>query len=152
MTTEENTVSSDYVVKTLPVVRLVARRAVLELADLSSRIGPMFDEVAAGLRDIPGSLATPIATYADTGAGIAVVVGYAYAGEPPAGAEVVELAEVRAACEVHLGPVAKIEESWEALHRWVLENGHAYAGPSRELYVRAESEDQADWIMGCSSR
>jgi len=32
------------------------------------------------------------------------------------------------------------------MHRWVVENNYAYAGPCRELYVRAESEDQQDWV------
>jgi len=146
MIEKENTVSSDYVVKTVPAVRLVARRATLDPAELGNRIGPMFDAVAAGLSHLPGSLATPIATYAEAEAGMEVVVGYGYAGEPPDGAEAVELPQAQAVCGVHLGPMSHIGESWQALHRWVVENGYSHAGPCRELYVRAEAEDQADWV------
>lgn len=146
MIEKENTLSSDYVVKTVPAVRLVARTATIDPGALSGRIGPMFDAVAAGLSHIQGSLATPIATYAEAEAGMEVVVGYVYAGEPPEGAEVVDLPEAQAVCGVHLGSMSHISESWQALHQWVVENGYSYAGPCRELYVRAEAEDQADWV------
>ena len=49
MIEKERTMSADYVVKSLPAVRLVARTAKLEFEQLSERIGPMFDAVAAGL-------------------------------------------------------------------------------------------------------
>jgi DNA-binding transcriptional MerR regulator len=146
MIEKENTVSPDYVVKTIPAVRLVARTATLDPTTLGEHIGPMFDAVAAGLRHIPGSLATPVATYAETEAGMDVVVGYAHAGDPPEGVESVDLPEAAAVCGVHLGPMTQIGESWQALHRWVVENGYSYAGPCRELYLRAESPDQADWV------
>jgi effector-binding domain-containing protein len=42
--------------------------------------------------------------------------------------------------------MARIGESWQALHRWVSDNGYRYDGPCRELYVRAESDDQSDWV------
>lgn len=146
MIENQNTVSPDYVVKTIPAIRLAARTATLDPGALSERIGPMFDAVAAGLRHIPGSLATPIATYAETEAGTEVVVGYVYADQPPEAAETVDLPQAQAVCGVHLGSMSHIGESWQALHRWVVENGYSYAGPCRELYVRAEAEDQADWV------
>ena len=66
--------------------------------------------------------------------------------EPPAGTEIVDLPQQSAVCGVHLGPMATIHESWQALHRWIVENGYTFDGPCRELYVRAESTDQADWV------
>jgi hypothetical protein len=30
---------------------------------------------------------------------------------------------------------------------WVLNNGYTFAGPCREFYVRAESEEQGDWVI-----
>ncbi len=146
MIEKENTMSPDYVVKTVPSLRLVARTATLDTDTFGERIEPMFEAVAAGLRRIGGSLSTPIATYAETEAGVDVVVGYAYAGLAPDGTEVVELPEATAVCGVHLGPMTRIQESWQDLHRWVINNGYNFAGPCREFYVRAESEDQADWV------
>ncbi|MCW2525614.1 MAG: hypothetical protein JWM76_474 [Pseudonocardiales bacterium] len=138
--------SPDYVVRTVPSVRLVAQTATLHPAQLADHIGPMFDTVAAELRPVPGALNTPIATYAETDTGMDVVVGYVYDGPPPAGTEVKQLPEARAVCGVHLGPMRGIQTSWQGLHQWVLDNGYGFAGPCREVHLRAESEDQADWI------
>lgn len=146
MIEKESTMPADYVVKSLPAVRLVARTATLEPGSLGEHIEPMFEAVAAGLRQHPGALESPIATYAETEAGMDVVVGYAWGGEPPEGSEVVDLPAATAVCGVHLGPMTGIQESWQELHRWVADNGRTYAGPCRELYVRAESPDQSDWV------
>jgi DNA-binding transcriptional MerR regulator len=108
MIEKENTVSVDYVVKTIPAVRLVARTATVDPGALIGRIEPMFNAVAAGLRHIPGSLTIPIATYAETEAGMDVAVGYEYAGVPPEGAELVDLPEAQPVCAVHLGSMSHI--------------------------------------------
>jgi DNA-binding transcriptional MerR regulator len=142
----EDRMSADYVIKSLPATRLVARTATLDPDRLGEHIGPMFAAVAEGIGHVPGALATPIATYAVTEAGMDVAVGYGYAGAAPAGAQVIDLPAVDAVCGVHLGSMATIGESWQALHRWIVENGHEFAGPCRELYLRAEGEDQSDWV------
>ena len=146
MIESEDSMSADYVMKSLPGIRLVARRATLEMDALGAHIGPMFDAVAATIGHIPGSLATPMATYSIQEGGMDVVVGYAYAGEAPPGTEAVELPAVEAVCGVHLGPMAGIGQSWQELHRWIVSQGYGFAGPCRELYVRAEGEDQSDWV------
>ena len=146
MIEKENTMSPDYVVKTLPAVRLVGRRAVVDPEAIGRHVGPMFEEVSAALRHVDGALATPIATYAEVDDGMEVAVGYAWGGPPPEGTEALDLDEATAVCGVHLGEMARIGESWQALHRWVSDNGYHYDGPCRELYVRAESDDQADWV------
>ncbi len=137
----------DHVVKPVPALRLAALTDSLDPAELGQHIGPMFDRVAARLNQVHASLATPIATYAETEAGMDVVVGYAYPGSPLPGLETVELpAAATAVCGVHLGPMTTISESWMALHRWLVDHDYDYAGPCRELYVRAESDDQLDWV------
>jgi DNA-binding transcriptional MerR regulator len=146
MIEKESEMSADYVVKPVPAVRLAALTDTLDLAELGQRIGPMFDQVQSVLTAAHASLATPIATYAEAEGGTSVIVGYAYDGAPLPGLEVVDLPASTAYCAVHLGPMSRIGESWQALHRWLVENGHHYAGPCRELYVRAESEDQRDWV------
>lgn len=142
----EDTMSADYVVKSLPAVRLVARTATLDPERLADHIGPMFRAVEQGLERAGGTFGSSIATYAETDAGMDVAVGFAYAGAAPDGAEVVDLPAVVAVCGVHLGPMSSIGESWQAMHRWIVDNGHSFAGPCRELYVRAEGEDQSDWV------
>ena len=61
MIEKENTMSADFVVKTLPAVRLVARTATLDPDRLGEHIGPMFDAVATALDHACGALSTPIA-------------------------------------------------------------------------------------------
>ena len=40
----------------------------------------------------------------------------------------------------------RIAESWQAIHSETLARDLELAGPCRELYVRAISEDQSDWV------
>jgi len=146
MIEKENEMSADYVVKSVPAVRLAAVTDTLDPAELGQRIEPMFTHVQSELRSVHASLAVPMATYAESEAGMDVVVGFAYDGEPLPGLEVVDLPKATAVCGVHLGQMDRIGESWQALHRWVVDNSYEYSGPSRELYVRAVSDDQSDWV------
>lgn len=41
-----------------------------------------------------------------------------------------------AACVVHAGPFATIGEAYDALAKWISENGYHVAGPTRELNLR----------------
>lgn len=146
MIEKETQMSADYVVKPVPAVRLAALTDTLDPAEMGQRIGPMFDHAAALLESTHSSLATPIAAYSETEAGMDVSVGFAYDGTPPPDLQVIELPAATAVCGVHLGHVSTIRESWQALHRWLVENDYKHAGPCREFYVRSQSEDQEDWV------
>lgn len=146
MIEQENTMSPDYVVKTVPAARLVARTALLQPEEFGTAIGEMFQSVAADLGHRPGALATPMATYAERAEGTEVVVGYVTSGDAPEGTEVVQVPEATVVSGVHLGAMDTIAESWQALNRWVVENGYAFDGPCREVYVRSDSADQSDWV------
>ncbi|MEP7333044.1 MAG: MerR family transcriptional regulator [Terracoccus sp.] len=146
MIEKESDMSADYVVKTVPAVRLAALTGMLEPEEMGRNIGPMFDQVKSQLNAADASLSTAIATYAEAEEGMNVVVGYAYEGSPPDGLEQVDLPTATAVCSVHLGPMSQIGESWQAMHRWAVENAYEYDGPCRELYLRTESEDQQDWV------
>ncbi|MEG3616060.1 MerR family transcriptional regulator [Isoptericola haloaureus] len=146
---EEKTMSTiEIVVKPLPALRLAARRAhVTEQPEISAVVGPLFGAVAEALQPNRGLLETPVAQYAIGEDGIDVVVGYAYDGEPRDGFEIVTLPAVaQAACAVHLGPMERIPASWQSLHGEAAARGLAPDAPCRELYVRAEGTDQADWV------
>ena len=39
-----------------------------------------------------------------------------------------------------------IGRSWMALMEQIVADGYRIVGPTREIYVDAESEDQADWV------
>jgi DNA-binding transcriptional MerR regulator len=146
MIERENTMPKDYVLKTVPATRLAALTATVDPRTLGDHIEPMFIRVAAALEHESGALETPIATYAETEDGMSIAVGYAYSGPVPDDLELVDLPASQAVCGVHLGPVTTIQASWQDLHRWVIDNGFSFAGPCREYYVRAQSDDQSDWV------
>lgn len=134
--------------KPLPAVRLAARRAVAasqpEIADV---VGPAFDAVAAIIGDECGSLTTPIAQYDATEEGTEIIAGYAYEGPARDGFDRVDLpAADTAICGIHLGSMDGIALSWHAIHTEIIARGFVPSGPCRELYVRAESDDQSDWV------
>jgi effector-binding domain-containing protein len=146
MIEKETDMSADYVVKPVAAVRLAALTETLDMAELGQRIGPMFDRVREELSRVNASLATPMAAYDEGEAGMKVIVGYAYDGAPLPNVDVVELPAANAVCGVHLGPMDRIGESWQAMYRWLVDNKYEYAGPCRELYVRAVADDQEDWV------
>jgi len=44
------------------------------------------------------------------------------------------------ACMVHHGPFTTIGEAYDALIKWISENGYRIVGPAREVYLRAAEE------------
>ncbi|GAB3190727.1 GyrI-like domain-containing protein [Nesterenkonia suensis] len=139
---------TEFLEKPLPELRLAARTAtVSDQAQVGGHIGPSFAAVAEVIGDSPGALDTPVACYTSETDGLRIVVGYAYDGEPHEAFSIVHLAgQEHALCTAHHGPVTGIHESWQALHAEMVSRGLEPSGPCRELYVRAESEDQHDWI------
>ena len=132
--------------KPLPAVRLAAGRfTVAEQPEIAGLIGEVFDRVAQALQG--QSLETPIAQYTGSESGIQVIAGYASTAYAVDGAEFIELPAVpEAICGMHLGAMDRIHESWQAVHDEVLARGLVPSGPCREVYLRAVSEDQADWV------
>lgn len=146
MIEQEDTMTADYVVKTIPAVRLVAQSRTMQRDEIGQHLESMFDSVTRAIGDVPGAFDTPVATYSETEDGLEVVAGFTGTGPAPEGCELVDYDEQTAVCGVHLGEMSRIGESWQALHRWVVENGYTFSGPCREVYVRALSPDQADWV------
>jgi len=144
----ENRMSSaEFVEKPLAAVRLAARTKTVPEDEVGLHVGPMFGDVESVLPDQCGLRDTPIAEYDLTDEGMRITVGYAYSGEPIEGMELIDLPVVeRSVCGIHLGPMSGIRDSWHALHAEMLARGYVPSGPCRELYVRAESEDQSDWV------
>lgn len=144
----ENRMSSaEFIEKPLAAVRLAARTRTVPVEEVGMHVGPLFDAVEAALPDARGLLETPIAEYRLTDEGMHLTVGYAYGGAPVDGVELIDLPAVPSAvCGIHLGAMSGISETWHALHAEMLARGFEPAGPCRELYVRAVSDDQSDWV------
>ncbi|MGJ3191400.1 MerR family transcriptional regulator [Paenarthrobacter sp. FR1] len=146
---KENHMSQiEIIEKPLPGVRLAARRAVVaDQPEVAGIVGPSFDAVAEIIGDECGVLTTPVAQYQTVEEGLQIIAGYAYGGPAGEGFEIIELPAVETAvCGVHLGSMDHIAESWQALHAEIFARGLVHSGPCRELYVRAISEDQSDWV------
>ena len=147
---EESPMSSvEIIEKSLPAVRLAAGTAVVTAQpEVAGVVGPLFDRIANVITAEGGPLDTPIASYAMSEGGLSITVGYAYAGEPQPGIEIVELPAIEdAVCGVHLGSMDGIADSWQAVHAEIIARGRTPNGPCRELYVRAAPEhDQSDWV------
>ncbi|WP_426183057.1 MerR family transcriptional regulator [Microbacterium sp. TWP3-1-2b2] len=146
---KENHMSQiEIIEKALPAVRLAARRTVVaHQPEVAGVVGPAFDAIAEIIGDECGSLATPIAQYEAIEDGLQIVAGYAYGGPARDGFEIVELPATEAAvCGIHLGSMEHIAETWQAIHAEIFARGLVHSGPCRELYVRAISDDQSDWV------
>lgn len=146
---KENHMSQiEIVEKPLPAVRLAARRMVVaDQSEVASVVGPAFDAVAEIIGDECGSLTTPIAQYETIEDGLQIIAGYAYSGPARDGFELVDVpAAETAVCGIHLGSMARIAESWQTIHAEIFARGLVHSGPCRELYVRAVSDDQSDWV------
>lgn len=149
----EGTMSEhEYVIKRLPASRILGLRGhVGSQPEIEPVIGPMFGRVAAAITAAGGCPETGVGTYDFTDEGCAFVAGYLYAGDGIDGFEVVDLPACEAATTVHLGAMATIHETWAALDRHVGENGWAFAGPCREIYLEAgdgsdRPDDQSTWV------
>ena len=146
---KENAMSQiEIISKSLPAVRLAARTAlVAEQPEVAGVVGPLFDAVGEVLAAAGASLETPIAQYEMGEDGMRIVAGYAVGQAVPDGVATVDLPAVPAAiCGVHLGTMDRIGESWQAVHAEIIARGFAPSGPCREVYVRAVSADQSDWV------
>lgn len=145
----ENRMSSiETIEKSLAAVRIAGRsQTVAEQAEVAQYVGPTFDAIADVIGGDPGALTTPIAQYSAVEEGLDVTVGYAYNGPARDGIELIDLPAVAlAVCGIHLGSMDRIDESWSALHTEILARGYVPAGPCRELYVQAVSDNQSDWV------
>ncbi|GHC99210.1 MerR family transcriptional regulator [Zhihengliuella salsuginis] len=145
---EKHMSTVEFVEKSLPPLRLAAGTAVVaEQPEVAGVVGPLFDRVASVIGSTPGALETPIAQYDMSEEGLRITAGYVYTGGPREGVEIVELPRVdQAVCAVHLGEMSRIAESWQAIHAEAIARGLAASGPCRELYLRADGEDQSGWV------
>ena len=134
--------------KPLPAIRLAARSAVVsEQPEVPGVVGPLFDAVATLLSasGTPGGV--PVAEYDMGEDGPRSTAGLAHTGPGPGGARAGERpAGTEAVCGVHLGSMERIGESWQAVHAEIIARGLTLSGPCREVYLRSESADQADWV------
>lgn len=73
--------------------------------------------------------------------------GFAYDGEAGPGFGVGELPAVpEAVTLVHLGSMAGIGAAWQAVGRWLEDNGAEPSGACREVYLETPMDDPDAWV------
>ncbi|MFB8277209.1 MerR family transcriptional regulator [Nocardia colli] len=151
---KEGTMSvHDVMIKSIPAVRVAELTAVagsFEPESIGPVIGPLFEDVCKRLENA----GIPIAGYAiayyderEDGSVLAhaavpvnldTTEGHDFA--------VVDLPAVpQAATVVHRGSMNEVLEPWQALGRWVDDNGYRLSGPSREVTL-VYTEDPSGWV------
>jgi DNA-binding transcriptional MerR regulator len=154
----EGTMSEhDVVVKPVPPVRaaqLTGVAASYEPEDITPVIGPLFDELCrrvagAGIEETGPT----VARYEDAPEGDgAVLIRVAVQVAPSTrtdghDVEVVDLPSIEeAATIVHRGSMDEAVGSFQALARFIEENGYRSAGYARELYLECP-DDPAGWVV-----
>ena len=144
--------TNDVVIKSIPAVRvaeLTGRAAGFDPATISPVIQPLFEELSDRLATGSVEFAGPaIAYYEETTDGViihaAVPVNIEPGGDHPFA--VIDLPRVdQAATLVHRGSMDEVLPEWQALGRWVDENGYSSTGSAREVTLEY-TPDPAGWV------
>jgi DNA-binding transcriptional MerR regulator len=145
--------TADVVVKELPAVRLVgltATAASFTPDDITPVVHPLCAELGRRLptADVrpAGRLTCLYAQESEDEVVVRATVPAAVdAGGNLNGLEVIDLPTTQAATLVHRGPIDQVLPAWQALARWLDDNGRRAAEPARELYLDTP-EDPEDWV------
>jgi effector-binding domain-containing protein len=153
--------ADDIQVKRIPAVRvaeLTAIAASLEPASISPVIQPLYPELGCRLG---GAGLTPvgpaIAYYQDAPDGDGVIVHAALPvnADPGTGRgfEITDLPEIsQAATIVHRGSMDNVMATFQALARWMEDNGYRSAGYARELYLECPRAIRTSGSPNCRNR
>jgi len=144
----ESQMDQEFVVKPVPALRLGELSCTVGAQDdISAHVGPLFGRVwdamtAAGAR--PG---LGVGYYVVGEDGMECHCGFAYDGEAGPGFGVGELPAVpEAVTLVHLGSMAGIGAAWQAVGRWLEDNGAEPSGACREVYLETPMDDPDAWV------
>jgi DNA-binding transcriptional MerR regulator len=138
----------EFVVKSLPAIRMAERTATAaNQEEISAYVGPLFDQVADALMAAGAHLGSAVGYYLTTEDGLECHAGFAYDGAAAEGFEIGDLPGVDDAVTlVHLGSMATIGESWQAIGGWLGDNGAEPSGACREIYLETPMDDQDRWV------
>ncbi|MET9272870.1 MerR family transcriptional regulator [Kribbella sp. NPDC003557] len=150
---ENDVPAADVVVKDLPAVRLVgltATAASFTPDDITPVVHPLCAELGRRLPDADVRPAGRLTCLYEQGSEDEVVVRATVpaavdAGGNLNGLDVIDLPATQAATLVHRGPIDQVLPPWQALARWLDDNGRRAAEPARELYLDTP-EDSHDWV------
>ncbi|MFD6157913.1 MerR family transcriptional regulator [Nocardia sp. NPDC060256] len=143
----------DVIIKSIPAVRVAELSAVaadFEPESIGPVIGPLFEDICRRLEkaDVP-IIGCAIAYYDQLEDGTVLAHAAVPVDLAPSDTHdftVVDLPAIpQAATLVHRGSMNEVLEPWQALGRWVDENGYRLSGPSREVTL-VYTEDTSGWV------
>ena len=142
----ENDMSYDVVLKSIPKQKIASVREVIAAYPA---VGALYGKVASGLGPAMGSAGIAVALWHDPEfkeKDVDAEAGFYLKQDVPArdGVKVHELPETTAACTVHNGAYRRLSEAYDAVLKWVAENGYRIAGPIRELYLHCTKPVRQD--------
>lgn len=137
---QEETMSTyDVVLKQLEPIKVASVRGIVATPPEQ---GVLWEELMSSLgQQKAHMIGPPIAIYHDPEFkerdwDIEVCMPLADAAAPVNGLNVTHLPANTMACVVHTGPFATLTEAYDALAKWIDENGYQIVGPARELNLR----------------
>jgi len=143
--------TSDVVIKQVPAVRVVeltGRAEEFNPASISPVVRKAFGELVEQMGKADLFPAGPAVAYHEVDEeGVVVHAAMPISG-PPQGDhdfQVVNLPAVEAATLVHRGSMDGVLAAYQALARWIEDNGYRSAGPVRELTLEW-NEDETKWV------
>lgn len=146
--------ANDVVLKEIPAARvaeLTATAASFSPADIGPVVRPLCAELGRRLATAAVTPTGPLVCYYEKSAdsGDAVTVHAAIPIGPESGdtngLTVTELPAAEAATTMHHGAMDGVLPTWQAVARWIEENGYRSTGVPRELYLECP-EDEDAWV------
>ncbi len=144
----EKQMDREFVVKPIPSLRLAELSGTVSGQErISDLVGPLFGRVYDALQASGVHPGVGVGYYLSTEDGLECHAGFAYGGAPVPGVEIGELPAIgEAVTLVHLGSMETIGASWQAIGRWLEENGAEASAACREVYLEAPMDNQDDWV------
>ena len=133
----ENDMAYDVVIKSLPKQRIASVR---EVVPTYPAIGALYGKVAERMGPKMAQAGISVAIWHDREhreRDVDGEAGFLLRGDVGRveGVNIYDLEETTAACTVHSGAYERLGEAYDALLKWVSENGYEIAGPVREMYL-----------------
>jgi DNA-binding transcriptional MerR regulator/predicted transcriptional regulator YdeE len=134
---KENDMSYDVVIKNLSRLKIASVR---EVVPTYPAIGALYPKVAERMGPKMAQAGISVAIWHDKehkDSDHDAEAGFLLRGDVGRveGVDIHDLPETTAACTVHSGAYQRLSEAYDALLKWVSENGYEVAGPIREMYV-----------------
>lgn len=134
---KENDMSYDVVIKGLPKQSIASLR---EIVPAYSAIGMLYSKLAERMGPKMAQTGMSVAVWHDTEHkehDVDAEAGFLLRADVGCveGVDIHDLPETLAACTVHNGAFQRLGDAYDALLKWVSENGYEIAGPLREIYL-----------------